>query len=145
MNEIKTIDQIKKLLKDTRGIIPAHCDVCGTKYGNEDFHMVKAEGTQAVMHIKCPNCSNTYMVNIYSPVNGMIGSTRTQLNLDISDSEELLKFAGGEPVSSDSALEAYSLLTKQDVLESYFNKIEEKLKRKQSQLPVLKEVPKDKS
>lgn len=111
--------KINNILKHAKGVVPKHCDNCGTKYSEKDFNLVGDDSQQASIHIHCHNCGNNYMLNVFNPIGGLIGSSRSQLHLDLSDSEELEKFAGSRSVSQDDALDAYNLLAKTEILEVY--------------------------
>jgi hypothetical protein len=108
---------LQNVLENVKGVVPKHCDVCGTKYESDSFSLVKDDAKQKVVHIKCQNCGNSYLLNIVNPNHGMVGSSRAHLNLDISNAKELIKFASSKPVSINNALDAYNL----------FNSLEDKL------------------
>ena len=48
------------------------------------------------------------MLNVMNPVNGMIGSQRTPINIDLRTGDEIQRFAGKEPVSRNEAIDTYN-------------------------------------
>lgn len=116
------MEEIEKeaFINQVKAIAPKHCDVCGTKYTDEDFSNIKSNNQQTVVHLRCRNCGNAYILNIYSPVPGIIGSARSQVNLDLTDTNELMTFAGSKSVTADDALDAMNLLTKSPALLDFF-------------------------
>ena len=82
---INTNQDISKILQSIKGVAPKHCDSCGHKYGEADFNVLKNQTQQLIIHLRCQNCGNAYMLNIFNPQQGLVGSTRAQLNLDIID------------------------------------------------------------
>lgn len=110
----------QKVLKMVKNVAPKHCDICGHKYEDSDFHLVKNQGNQTVIHLRCDSCGNTYMLNVFNPAQGLLGSTRAQLNLDLAEANEVMNFAGNKPLTTNEALDAYNLLTKSSALHSLF-------------------------
>jgi hypothetical protein len=107
-----------KMMEHIRNIAPKHCDLCGQKYHDHDFNLVKTAMGQATLHLKCHNCSNSYLLNIYSPAPGMIGSSRSQMNLDVESAKELVKFAGAKAISVNEALDVYNAIKQSPLLVS---------------------------
>lgn len=125
-------DKVGQILNQAKGIVPKHCDNCGNKYSQSDFSLMNESSQQTTIHIKCHNCNNSYVLNVYNPVAGLIGSSRSHLNLDISDSEELMKFAGSDAISRDQALDAYSLIAKTTMLELYIKSLQKQPNQEES-------------
>lgn len=111
---------INNIIKNVRGIAPKHCDFCGNKYEDSDFQVIRTQAQQSVIHLQCRGCGNSYMLNIYNPMGGLLGSSRSQLNLDITDTKELMHFAGTKPVTSNEALDGYNLFARSEFLEEFF-------------------------
>lgn len=106
-------DQLKQTLEAVKSITPKHCDNCGHKYGEQNFKLVKNDFSHKVIHIHCDSCGNSYLLNIVQPANGMFGSTRSQVNLDLSNVKEMMKFASENAISQNDALDAYNTFTSQ--------------------------------
>lgn len=102
--------QDQKIIKTIMEVAPKHCENCGHKYKTEDFKIMRKSPVNTLLHLKCSNCGNTYMLNVVSPQNGMMGASRMPINLDLSSSQEFSKFAGGSSVEQDEALDIYELL-----------------------------------
>lgn len=55
-----------------------------------------------------------------NPINGLVGTQRAPLNLDLSGESELMHFAGKDAVNKNDALDAYNTLngelSKDDIL-----------------------------
>ncbi len=114
--------QKPEVLKNIMQIAPKFCDVCGTQYQTKNFNVVKNEGQQLVVHLKCSNCGNGYMLNIFNPMHGVFGTTRSQVNLDIESPKELMKFASSKSLSINEALDAHNILMKSPVLDFFLEK-----------------------
>lgn len=102
----------QKFIKHFLTIAPKHCDNCGSKYTEADFKVIRSTPQGVVMHLKCQSCQNTYVLNILNPVNGMVGTQRAPLNLDLESDAELQHFAGKEAINKNDALDIYQLLDK---------------------------------
>jgi hypothetical protein len=102
----------QKFIKHFLTIAPKHCDNCGAKYSEADFKVIRSTPQGIIMHLKCQNCQNTYVLNVLNPVNGMVGTQRAPLNLDLESDSELQHFAGKESISGNDALDIYQLLDK---------------------------------
>jgi len=101
-----------KLIKSLLAIAPKHCDNCGHKYSEKSFDVVKSSLSGTVLHLKCDNCENSYMLNVLAPnSNGMIGAQRTPINVDLNSQNEVIKFAGSSSVSKDEVLDVHLLLS----------------------------------
>jgi hypothetical protein len=74
--------------------------------------VIKSTPTGFVMHLRCQVCNNTYVLNVLNPGNGMVGTQRTPLNLDLETDAEITEFAGREPISRNDALDVYNVLSK---------------------------------
>lgn len=105
--------QLKETLEAVKSVTPKHCDNCGHKYTEHNFKLVKNELGHKVIHIHCDGCNNSYLLNIVQPASGMYGSTRSQVNLDLGNVREMMKFASEAAISMNDALDAYNLFTKQ--------------------------------
>lgn len=101
----------QKFIKSLLTVAPKHCDNCGNRYSENDFRIVKTTNSSIVLHLRCSNCNNTYMLNVMNPINGIVGAQRVPLNLDLLD-QEIQKFAGKEAVSNNDALDIYDTLKK---------------------------------
>ena len=86
-------------------VAPRHCDNCGAKYKEADFKVINSNGNNIVLHLKCHDCQNTYVLNIMNQPNGTMGAQRIPFNSDIETEAELECFAGSEGVSSNEALD----------------------------------------
>jgi hypothetical protein len=47
------------------------------------------------------------MLNVVSPMQGMVGASRMPLNLDLLSSNEISKFAGKEPTDQNEAIDIF--------------------------------------
>jgi hypothetical protein len=111
-----------KVLKKLEGVVPKHCDRCGHKYHPHDMEVIKTDNNVTAIHVKCHNCKNNYILNMFSPMNGLMGTSKAQVNLDLSNSKEVVKFAGLESIDTDEALDAFNQINKTELLESFFRK-----------------------
>ncbi len=102
----------QKFIKHFLTIAPKHCDNCGSKYTESDFKIIKSTPGGFVMHLRCQNCNNTYVLNVLNPGNGMVGTQRTPLNLDLVSDGEVQAFAGKDAVSKNDAIDIYNALNK---------------------------------
>lgn len=98
----------QKFIKHFLTIAPKHCDNCGTKYTETDFKVIKSTPGGFVMHLRCQSCNNTYVLNVLNPGNGMVGTQRSPLNLDIVSDNEIQSFAGKDAISKNDAIDAYN-------------------------------------
>ena len=95
----------QKSLKNIMSVAPKHCDNCGNRYYDDDFKVIKSSPVNTVIHLKCRSCNNAYMLNVLNPMNGIVGAQRTPINIDLVDSIEIQKFAGGDAVDRDESLD----------------------------------------
>ena len=86
-------------------LAPKHCDNCGSKYNETDFKVINSNNNNVVLHLKCHECQNTYVLNVMNQANGSMGAQRIPFNSDISNDVELELFAGTEAVSTNEALD----------------------------------------
>lgn len=100
----------QNFIKNLLAVAPKHCDNCGSRYQENDFRIVKSSAASTVLHLKCHICNNAYMLNVMNPVNGMVGSQRTPVNIDLRSGDEIQKFAGKDPVSRNEAIDAFNKL-----------------------------------
>lgn len=100
----------ENLIRNLLAVAPKHCDNCGSKYDENNFRVVKTSPSNTVFHLKCVICGNAYMLNVISPVNGMIGAQRTPINIDLELGDEIQKFAGKPSVNKDEAIDIYNTL-----------------------------------
>lgn len=122
MNEI--LSKQKSSIKNIMEVAPKHCENCGHKYAEGDFKIMKNTNFNTLLHLKCSQCGSTYMLNVMNPVQGMIGASRMPVNLDISDSIEMAKFAGQTPVENDDAIDVYDL-TDVDNFDNFLQELED--------------------
>ena len=100
----------QKFIKHFLAVAPKHCDNCGSKYIESDFKVIKSTPGGFVMHLRCQSCQNTYVLNVMNPGNGMYGTQRSPMNLDLESDSEIQAFAGKEAVSRNDALDAYNMM-----------------------------------
>jgi len=119
MKKVKNQEDINKVkeqaLNEARAVAPKFCEKCGQQYSDESFNLVQKNSNQSVFHLKCPRCSNTYILNIVSPSPNVMASQRSNLNIDLKDAKEMSKFAGKKAVSKDEALDVMNQLETQDL------------------------------
>lgn len=120
----QNINNDQNSIKNIVSIAPKHCENCGHKYSESDFHLMKSSSINTLFHLKCSNCGNTYMLNIVSPMQGMVGASRIPLNLDLNSVEEITKFAGHKPTEADEAIDIFD-----DMSKSKFSKFWTKIKK----------------
>jgi len=108
MNQLNNDSQ--KFIKHFLTIAPKHCDNCGFKYNESDFKIIKSTQQGIVIHLACQNCKNNYVLNVMNPINGLVGTQRAPLNLDLTGDSELMHFAGRDAVNKNDALDAYNIL-----------------------------------
>ncbi|MBN1331346.1 hypothetical protein JW978_00470 [Candidatus Dojkabacteria bacterium] len=116
-SDLKKQELKDQALKEARAVAPKYCEKCGTQYKDENFNLVKKEQNQAVFHLKCPNCNNTYMLNVVAPAPHMMASQRSSINIDVNSPEELSKFAGKGSVTRDEVIDIYQKLKSGDIEE----------------------------
>jgi hypothetical protein len=100
----------QNFIKNFLSVAPKHCDNCGAKYSESDFKIIKNSNSNTVLHLKCSFCNNAYMLNVMSPVNGMVGTQRSAINIDLDGGDELQKFAGQDSIKIDEAIDVHTLL-----------------------------------
>ncbi len=110
------MDDNQYLLADIKKIPPKHCDNCGSKYMPGDFKILKLTKTNAVIHLHCNSCMNTYVINAFSNNNG-ISSQRSNLVLDLKNVKEIQKFSSVVPISKNDAIDMYNYLEDGGTLE----------------------------
>lgn len=103
-------EEQKNFIKNLLSVAPKHCDNCGAKYSETDFKVIKNGPASTVLHLKCTTCDNAYMLNVLSPMNGMVGAQRTPVNIDLEQGDEIQKFAGKETVDRNEAIDIHNLL-----------------------------------
>ena len=86
-------------------VAPKHCDNCGAKYNETDFKVINSNNNNIVLHLKCHECQNTYVLNVMNQANGTMGAQRVPFNSDINNDPELEYFAGSESVTTNDALD----------------------------------------
>lgn len=100
----------ENFIKHFLEIAPKYCDNCGSKYLDIDYKMIKSTPNGFFIHLRCPNCFNTYALNIVNPSNGILGAQKSVLNLDLSSDSEIDKFAGKSMVSKNDAIDIFGSL-----------------------------------
>ncbi|MFQ5493006.1 MAG: hypothetical protein ACE5DX_02485 [Candidatus Dojkabacteria bacterium] len=108
MQNKKDQNEKQNFIRNLLAVAPKHCDNCGSRYSETDFKIVKSSNVNTVLHLKCHTCNNAYMLNVMNPVNGMVGSQRTPINIDLRNGDEIQKFAGTESVSKNEAIDTYN-------------------------------------
>jgi hypothetical protein len=98
------------IIKNIMEIAPKHCENCGNKYHEGDFKVMRSTNVNTLLHLKCSKCGNTYMLNVVSPMQGMMGASRMPLNLDLYSPAEVSKFAGVNPTDHDEAIDIFDAL-----------------------------------
>jgi len=96
LNNMKPTNSRKKnnkgFLRDVRNAIPRHCSNCGHKYEEENLTIIRKEDFNAVLHLTCNNCGESYLINVVSPTGMLQGSSRMPLKIDIASAKEASKF-----------------------------------------------------
>lgn len=100
----------KKILEGIKKIAPNHCDNCGTKYMPNDFKILKLTGTNALIHLNCAHCGNTYVINAFLNNNG-VGSQRIPLVTDLEGPVEIERFAKKDAISDNDAVDLFDYLS----------------------------------
>jgi len=108
-------------------LAPKHCDNCGAKYDEGDFKVINSNNSSIVLHLKCHECQNTYVLNVLNQPNGTLGAQRMPFNSDVNTDIEMDYFAGSEGVSDNNAIDAYRnldiSLTKEEFQKLLFDSI----------------------
>lgn len=110
MESYEIIMKNKNIINNLRKIAPKHCDQCGFRYNMSDFKVIRVVEESALIHLSCPSCGNTYVINAYINNSGM-GSKRIPLVIDLKDANEVEKFAEQPSVSKDDAIDLYNFLS----------------------------------
>ena len=97
-------------IKGIKAAIPKHCSNCGHKYTEEDLTLIQKDDYNAILHLTCGKCKESYLINVVSPLGTLHGSSRMPLKIDIASAKEAKKFIGKKPVSSDDVINIYELL-----------------------------------
>ena len=109
----------ENLIKHFLTVAPKHRENCGAKYTETDYNIVKSTPQGIVIHLTCQVCKNNLVLNVMGAVNGIFGTQKVPLNIDLVSEAELDYFAGNEAVSKDDALDVYNAiqanLKKEDV------------------------------
>lgn len=112
----------QNILQDIKKIAPKHCDNCGKKYTNSEFKVIRAFENNALIHLSCAKCGNTYVINAIVNEEG-VASQRMPLVLDLIDPKEIDRFADTQPVSKDDIIDIYNLLQDKNIEEKISSKI----------------------
>ena len=112
----------ENVIQSLRKLTPKFCDNCGHQYVPEDFKVIKVVENNALVHLTCANCANTYIINAFTNQTSM-GSQRIPLVLDIEGPSEVEKFAKNEPTSKDDAVDLYNFLTDNKNLGDLFSSL----------------------
>jgi hypothetical protein len=110
MNKENLLSKNKRFLKSIRSAIPKHCSNCGYKYQDKDLTIIQKDNYNAVLHLTCSQCNESYLINILSPLGTLQGSSRMPLKIDIRTADEAKRFIGSRPVSSDDVINIHKLL-----------------------------------
>lgn len=113
-NKNQKTRQNQGFIKNIKKAIPNNCSNCGYKYSEKDLTVIQKDDFAAVLHLTCPKCKESYLINVVSPLGSLQGSSRMPLKIDISSAKEAKKFIGKKPVSSDDVLNLYDILSKMD-------------------------------
>ena len=105
----------KDFIKNLQNFAPKHCDNCGYGFSEVDFKVLKRSSINTLLHLRCSHCGSAYMLNVLNPAQGVMGSTRVPVNLDLSNGNEVKKFAGSDMVSDDNAIDAFEALSDVDL------------------------------
>ncbi|MBN1915928.1 hypothetical protein JW796_02975 [Candidatus Dojkabacteria bacterium] len=116
-------DTNKDFIKNLQHFAPKYCDNCGHAFSEIDFKVLKRSNMNTLLHLRCSSCGSAYMLNVLSPAQGVTGSTRVPVNLDLSSGEEIKKFAGTESISENNAIDAYEALADLDLEEKLKNRL----------------------
>lgn len=111
----KSQDTKNDALNEARAVAPKYCEKCGFEYSDDNFQLVQKNNNQAVFHLKCSKCGNTYILNVVSPSPNIMASQRSSLNIDLTEPDEMSKFAGKGAVSKDEALDIFNILKDTDI------------------------------
>lgn len=122
---MENIQNDANIIKNIMQIAPKHCENCGHKYSQDDFHLMRSTNVNTLLHLKCSSCGNTYMLNVVSPMQGMVGASRIPLNLDLSGASEVSKFAGKNPTNENDAIDIFDR-TSSDNFDSFLKDLEAK-------------------
>lgn len=95
---------LNQLLQQIPNAMPNFCDKCGAKHNKEDMEIVAQDAEKLTLRLTCNNCSNTYMIQIQSPSEGVIAARKTVSRSDISVGE-MRKFVESENIDNDEILD----------------------------------------
>ena len=112
MKTTQSETQSRNLFKSIKDAIPRHCSNCGHKYTDEDLNLIQKDDFNAILHLSCISCKESYLINVVSPSGVLQGSSRVPLKIDITSAKEAKKFFGKKPISSDDILNLHELLKK---------------------------------
>jgi len=100
----------QNIFKHFLTLAPKHCDNCGAKYNESDFKVINSNNNSIVLHLKCHECQNTYVLNVLNQPNGTLGAQRIPFNSDVNNDIEMDFFAGSDEVTTNQAIDIYRTL-----------------------------------
>lgn len=101
----------KDFIKNLQNFAPKHCDNCGHGFSEIDFKVLRKSSVNTLLHLRCSQCGSAYMLNVLNPAQGVMGSTRVPVNLDLTNGVEVKKFAGSDMITEDNAIDAFGALS----------------------------------
>jgi hypothetical protein len=112
MDTVQSQPQNASFLKSIKNAIPKHCSNCGERYTQKDLSLIQKDDFNAILHLTCSRCKESYLINVVSPQGMLQGSSRIPLKIDIASPKEARKFIGKAAISSDDILEIHKYLQK---------------------------------
>jgi len=97
-------------LRSIKNAIPNHCSNCGKKYSETDLSLIQKDEFNAILHLNCSKCKESYLINVVTPKGILQGSSRIPLKIDISSPKEAKKFIGRKAITSDDVLNIHEYL-----------------------------------
>lgn len=113
----------ENLIKHFLTIAPKHCENCGAKYSEADFNVIKSSPQGIVLHLTCQACKNNFVLNVMGSANGVFGTQKVPLNIDLESDAEMDYFAGNDAISEDDALDVFNAIpakSKREDIEKLF-------------------------
>jgi len=97
--------QFSDLTNTSQQIMPG-CPICNKKYEVQKIQIIDEVEGRVLSHFQCTHCSSCFLASITeTPFGHMAAGLMTDLRAD-----EVVKFAGSEPVSYDDVLDLYELM-----------------------------------
>ena len=109
-------DHLFNLFNDNTSLM-THCPVCNLRYDPLEARVVRENGASHLVHVSCRFCRSAIIAII---VANTAGINSIGLVTDMT-ADDVGRFGGNQPLTSDDVLEAYQFLHKERVLSDHLD------------------------